>query len=132
MVADWETGQIKLHVIRALLRLRRELAGVFCNVSSVPLDASGPRGSLVAWCRRPGAPLCHRGDSAPHTRVRRAWPLPHRDPALGNTACLIPKSAPPSSVDVSAGRTIAATRGRIDIPSALGVLPIAVLREADS
>ena len=30
-----------------------------------------------------GSHWVHRGDSAPDTRVRRAWPLPHRDPGSG-------------------------------------------------
>ena len=49
----------------------------------------------------------------------------------GDTSCPLPTRAPRSYVDVFTGRTATATRGRLDVASVLGVLPIALLREAD-
>jgi len=133
MVADWETGQIKLHVVRALLHLRRELPGVFANGSYVPLEAAGPRGTnVVAWWRRQGR---HRILAVvPRLALECAGPgrFPTGTRAWGTTSCPIPKSAPRSYVDVFTGRTVAATRGRLALADILEVLPIAVLREADS
>jgi (1->4)-alpha-D-glucan 1-alpha-D-glucosylmutase len=132
MLAEWENGQIKLHVIRSLLHLRRELADVFADGSFVPLKASGPRATnVVAWCRRKG----RRWVIAVIPRLTLECAGPGRFPTgtqvWGTTACLLPKQAPGSYVDVLTGRTLAATRGRLDIANTLGVLPIAVLREAD-
>ena len=133
MLANWETGQIKLHVIRALLHLRRELPGVFADGSYVPLEASGPRGTnVVAWWRRQGSHWVLA--VIPRLTLECAGPgrFPTGTRVWGNTSCLLPKSAPRSYVDVVTGRTVTATRGRLDVANILGVLPIAVLRGADS
>ena len=133
MLADWETGQIKLHVIRALLHLRRELAGVFADGSYVPLEASGPRGTnVVAWCRRQGRHWVIA--VIPRLTLECAGPgrFPTGTRVWGTTACLLPKRAPALVRRRLHGRTVAATRGRLDVANILGVLPVAVLREADS
>jgi (1->4)-alpha-D-glucan 1-alpha-D-glucosylmutase len=132
MVAEWETGRIKLHVIRALLHLRRELPGLFADGTYVPLQASGLSENVVAWCRRQGRHWMIA--VIPRLTLECAGPgrFPTGTRVWGNTACLLPKRAPRSYVDVFTGRTVVATRGRLAVASALGVLPVAVLREADS
>jgi (1->4)-alpha-D-glucan 1-alpha-D-glucosylmutase len=133
MLANWETGQIKLHVIRALLHLRRELPGVFADGSYVPLEVSGPRKTnVVAWWRR------QRGHWVlaviPRLTLECAGPgrFPTGTRVWGTTSCLLPTRAPRSYIDVFTGRTVTATRGRLDVANILKVLPVAVLREADS
>ncbi len=133
MLADWETGQIKLHVIRALLHLRRDLTGVFADGSYTPLEASGPKAAhVVAWCRRQGRDrvIAVIPRLALECAGRSRFPTGTR--VWGTTACLLPERAPRSYVDVLTGRTVAATRGRLDIANTLGVLPVAVLRETDT
>jgi (1->4)-alpha-D-glucan 1-alpha-D-glucosylmutase len=131
LLTDWPNGRLKLHVIRALLHLRRELPDVFAGGSYVPLAATGPRaGNLVAWCRRrrsdwvitviPRLTLEHAG----HGRFPTG---PH---VWSETTCLLPKGAPRSYVDIFTGRAVSATRGRIAAASALDLLPVAVLRRA--
>ena len=133
MLANWETGQIKLHVIRALLHLRRELPGVFADGSYVPLEVSGPRGTnVVAWWRRQGSHWLLA--VIPRLTFECAGPgrFPTGTRVWGTTSCPLPTRAPRSYVDVFTGRTVTATRGRLDVANILGVLPVAVLREADS
>jgi (1->4)-alpha-D-glucan 1-alpha-D-glucosylmutase len=133
MLADWESGQIKLHVIRALLHLRRELPALFADGSYVPMETSGPEAAqLVTWSRRLGRQwvtamiprltfeAAGRGRFPTGTRV---W---------GETSCLLPKGAPQSYVDIFTGRQVGGQRGRLRAADAFGVLPVAVLRVADA
>jgi maltooligosyltrehalose synthase len=53
---------------------------------------------------------------------RRVW---------GETACRLPKGAARSYVDIFTGRSVIATRGRIELASALELLPVALLRVAE-
>jgi maltooligosyltrehalose synthase len=129
MLAEWTNGRLKLHVIRSLLHLRRELSGLFANGSYVPLAASGARAvHVVAWSRR------HGPDGViaviPRLMLEDAGPglSPTGSRVWGDTACLLPKGAPRSYVDVFTGRSVTATRGRIEVGDALAQLPVAVLR----
>ena len=131
LLADWPNGRLKLHVIRALLHLRRELPDVFADGSYVPLAATGPRaGNLVAWSRRRG----QLGDPViPRLTLEHAGHgrFPTGPRVWGETTCLLPKGAPRSYVDIFTGRAVTATRGRIAAASALDLLPVAVLRRAE-
>jgi maltooligosyltrehalose synthase len=131
MLVDWADGRLKLHVIRSLLHLRRELSGLFAGGSYVPLGASGPRAeNVVAWSRRrgpdwviaviPRLTLQHAGRGRFPTGAR-AW---------GETTCVLPRGAPRSYVNVFTGQSVTATRGRIEVASAVNLLPVAVLRVA--
>ena len=132
MLADWETGQIKLHVIRSLLHLRRALPAAFANNSYIPLNVSGPRASNVVACSRRAGPQWLIAmvprltfEAAGRGRFptgRRVW---------GGTTCRLPKDAPESYVDIFTGRAVVANAGCLDVASALGVLPVAALRVAD-
>jgi len=132
MLDDWENGQIKLHVIRALLQLRRAFPDLFAEGSYVPLATSGRRGvNLVAWSRRRGrhwvvavVPRLALEVGGP-----RRFPIGSR--IWENTTCVLPQGAPRSYVDIFTGRRIATTRGRIEVANVLRVLPVAVLRVAD-
>jgi (1->4)-alpha-D-glucan 1-alpha-D-glucosylmutase len=131
MLVDWTDGRLKLHVIRSLLHLRRELSGLFAGGSYVPVGASGPRAeNVVAWSRRrgpdwviamvPRLTLQHAGRGRFPTGAR-VW---------GETTCLLPKGAPRSYVNIFTGQAVTATHGRIEVASALDLLPVAVLRVA--
>ena len=132
MLADWPDGRLKLHVIRSLLHLRRERPGLFSHGSYVPLATAGAKaGNVVAWSRHRGSErviaviprltLGHAGHGRFPTG-RRVW---------GETTCLLPKGAPRSYVNIFTGREAIATRGRIEVASALDLLPVAVLRVAE-
>jgi (1->4)-alpha-D-glucan 1-alpha-D-glucosylmutase len=131
MLADWADGRLKMHVIRSLLHLRRELSGLFANGSYVPLAVSGARaGSVVAWTRRRGSDRViavlprltfdHAGSGRFPTGPR-VW---------GETTCVLPKGSPRSYVNIFTGQSVTATRGRIEVAGALDLLPVAVLRVA--
>jgi (1->4)-alpha-D-glucan 1-alpha-D-glucosylmutase len=131
MLVDWSNGRLKLYVIRSLLHLRRELSGLFADGSYVPLAASGPRaGNVIAWSRRRGS----HGVIAlvPRLTFEHAGPgrFPTGSRVWDETACLLPKGAPRSYVDIFTGRSVTATRGRIEVANALDLLPVAVLRVA--
>jgi maltooligosyltrehalose synthase len=132
MLADWADGRLKLHMIRSLLHLRRELSGLFADGSYVPLAVAGPRaGNVVAWTRRRGSD----GVIAVVPRLtfehagRGRFPTGFR--VWGETTCLLPRGAPRSYVNIFTGRSVTATRGRIEVASALDLLPVAVLRVAE-
>lgn len=132
MLHDWENGQIKLHVIRALLHHRRAFPELFAVAPYVPLATSGKRGAnLVAWSRRRG----RHWVVAVVPRLTLAASGPGRFPTGArvweDTTCVLPQGAPQSYVDLFTGRRIVATRGRIEVGTALDVLPVAVLRVAD-
>jgi (1->4)-alpha-D-glucan 1-alpha-D-glucosylmutase len=131
MLADWPDGRLKMHVIRSLLHLRRDRPVLFTDGSYVPLGATGPkREHVVAWSRRQGSDwviaviprlmLGHAG--------RGRFPVGRR--VWGETTCRLPKGAARSYVDIFTGRSVTATRGRIEVASALDVLPVALLRNA--
>jgi (1->4)-alpha-D-glucan 1-alpha-D-glucosylmutase len=132
MLGDWESGQIKLYVIRALLQLRRAFPDVFAEGPYVPLATSGRNGAnLVAWSRRRG----RQWVVAVIPRLSFAAGGPGRFPigsrVWGNTTCVLPPGAPHSYVDILTGRRLTTRRGRIEVADALSVLPVAVLRVAD-
>ncbi len=132
MLADWETGQIKLHVIRALLHLRRALPAVFAGRSYDALPASGPRAAnLVAWSRRDGRRWVIALIPRLTLEVAGGGRFPTGSRTWGDTACSLPEGAPKTYVDIFTGRAVVARRGRLDVAGALGVLPTAVLRSAD-
>jgi maltooligosyltrehalose synthase len=132
MLADWSDGRLKLHVIRSLLHLRRELSGLFADGSYVPLAVSGARAeNIVAWTRRRGSD----GVIAvvPRLTLEHAGPgrFPTGSRVWGETTCALPKGAPRSYVNIFTGQSVTATRGRIEVASALDLLPVAVLRVAE-
>jgi (1->4)-alpha-D-glucan 1-alpha-D-glucosylmutase len=133
MLTHWPDGRLKLHVMRALLHLRRDLPGVFAGGSYLPLAVAGPRAeNVVAWSRRRGAEwliaiiprltLQHAG--------RGRFPVGPR--VWGETTCLLPKGAPRSYVDVFTGRPVPTDRGRMEVARVLDLLPVAVFRVAGS
>jgi (1->4)-alpha-D-glucan 1-alpha-D-glucosylmutase len=131
MLEDWADGRLKLHVIRSLLHLRRELSSLFVDGSYVPLAVSGARaGNVLAWARRRGA----EGLLAviPRLTFEHAGPgrFPTGSRVWGTTTCVLPKGAPRSYVDVFTGRSVTAIRGRIEVAGVLDLLPVAVLRVA--
>ena len=129
MLADWPDGRLKMHVIRSLLHLRRDLPGVFSDGSYVPLGAAGPkREHVVAWSRRQGSdqvialiPRLTLGEAG-----RGRFPIGRR--VWGETTCRLPKGAARSYVDIFTGRSVTATRGRIELAGTLDLLPVALLR----
>ena len=132
MLVDWADGRLKLHVIRSLLHLRRRLSGLFADGSYLPLAASGARaGNVVAWSRRRGSD----GVIAvlPRLMLEHAGPgrFPTGSHVWGETSCLLPKGAPRSYIDIFTRRSVTATGGRIEVASALDLLPVAVLRVAE-
>jgi (1->4)-alpha-D-glucan 1-alpha-D-glucosylmutase len=131
MLADWADGRLKLHVIRSLLHLRRELSGLFASGSYVPIGASGPRAeNVVAWSRRRGSDWVIA--VIPRLTLQHAGPgrFPTGARVWGETTCLLPRSAPRSYINVFTGRSVTATHGRIEVAGALDLLPVAVLRVA--
>ena len=132
MLDHWENGQIKLHVIRALLQQRRALPDLFAAGPYLPLATSGQRAAnLVGWSRRHGRHWVHA--VVPRLALEAGGPgrFPIGSRVWGNTTCVLPEGAPQSYVDIFTGRRITTTRGRIEVAHALKVLPVAVLRVAD-
>jgi (1->4)-alpha-D-glucan 1-alpha-D-glucosylmutase len=132
MLDRWEDGQIKLHVIRSLLQQRRAFPDLFAEGSYRPVGTSGRAGvNLVAWSRRRGRHWIIA--LVPRLALEAGGPgrFPIGPRVWGNTTCVLPKGAPQSYVDIFTGRRITATRGRIEVASALGVLPVALLRVDD-
>jgi (1->4)-alpha-D-glucan 1-alpha-D-glucosylmutase len=133
MLANWTDGRIKLHVIRSLLYLRRDLAALFTDGSYVPLVASGSRAdNLVSWSLRRGSDeviavvprltLKHAGRGRFPTGPR-VW---------DETAFLLPQGAPRRYVNIFTGRTVATTPGNsVGVAGAFDLLPVAVLRRTE-
>ena len=132
MLDHWENGQIKVHVIRALLQQRRAFPDLFAKGSYLPLATSGRRGAnVVAWSRRRGRHWVVA--LVPRLALEAGGPgrFPIGSRVWDDTTCVLPKGSPRSYVDIFTGRSMTTTRGRLEVASALAVLPVAVLRVAD-
>jgi malto-oligosyltrehalose synthase len=127
MLAGWEDGLVKLHVLRALLLARRGAPELFDRGAYLPLRASGPaadhvmalarhhRGRwVVAVVPRLSVSLAGPGRFA----VRRVWE---------GTAVRLPADAPTELCDVFTGAARQPARRALALDAVLSDLPVAVL-----
>ena len=132
MLDDWENGQIKLHVIRALLQLRRAFPDLFAErFLCSPCDVRAERGEPGGMVAAPRAPLGRRRGPPLGTRGRRSKAIPDRIPDLGEHDLCAPPGCPAVLRRHLHGPAYHDPRGRIEVANVLRVLPVAVLRVAD-
>jgi (1->4)-alpha-D-glucan 1-alpha-D-glucosylmutase len=120
---NWRDGRIKLHVTSAILRHRREHPALFRDGAYMPLALEGEQaGRFIAFLRQyekewlvvvvairlgPDADLARMGQG---TRV------------------VLPAGAPGAWTNILARQGLKANEGRLELASALGGLPIAVVK----
>lgn len=129
MVQDWQDGRIKLHVLATLLRLRRELPGLFLQGEYVPVSAQGVgHDRVVAFLRSLGDDRMLVVGTRWHARGKglvdpEEWP---------GTTLRLPAGMPGRWRDALTGTTVwAHHRGEhleMDLREALTLLPACVLR----
>ena len=135
LLANWEDGRIKLHLMLAGLRLRRSRPDLFLRGDYLPLEADGERSPhLVACARRAGdeavvalvprLPAAVFGSQAPAPPAPDAW----RDLAV----TLPPQLAGLSYRHVFTGEPVELDPGRdgtstLRVADALGHVPVALL-----
>ncbi|HEX4004011.1 MAG TPA: malto-oligosyltrehalose synthase [Candidatus Acidoferrales bacterium] len=136
LLRRWPDGQIKLHVIRAALRCRVQHAEVFADGDFLPLSVTGLRSENVI-------PILRRHDGGhcvlavvPRWLARTYTPaeqLPSAD-FWGDTALLLPESAPKSWSNVLTGESIEIPAIRklrsLVISDTLARFPVALLTSA--
>lgn len=127
LLASWQTGAIKHHVMRAGLELRRALSSG--RLDYVPLEASGALARhVVAFAQSNDS-----GDIAMVIATRLALGLLEGEAALipparwEGTRVAVPMPLPASLTDRLSRRTISISRSTIDVADALRELPVAVL-----
>jgi (1->4)-alpha-D-glucan 1-alpha-D-glucosylmutase len=128
LLAAWPDGRIKLHVLRTLLRLRRERPALFDAGSFQLLTMGGDgRESVVGLVRRSGrqwltafVPRLSLGRTGAERfpTGRRVW---------GDTVALLPTGAPEQFTDVFTGAVVERLDDGLEVARALGLLPVAVL-----
>ncbi|MBI3453359.1 MAG: malto-oligosyltrehalose synthase [Rhodospirillales bacterium] len=127
LIAAWPDGRIKLHLIAALLRLRREEPELFAAGTYEPLDIAGPDADrIVAFVRRGGDKTMivaiQRFFFKPLEQAMAAWPsLP-----VPSAALRPPSEGPATYRNILAGGRIATGQ---ELPAAelFGPLTAAVL-----
>ncbi len=129
LLAAWEDGRIKLHVLRTLLALRRAQPVLFDRGSYHLARASGAGADhAVGILRRRGrqwvvalVPRLMLGLAGPGRFALggRVW---------GDTRLHLPAPAPRELTDVVTGVTLAVRRNAFAVGQALDTLPVAVLR----
>ena len=123
LLENWRDGRIKLHVTSAILRHRREHPALFRDGAYMPLALEGEQaGRFIAFLRQyekewlvvvvairlgPDADLARMGQG---TRV------------------VLPAGAPGAWTNILARQGLKANEGRLELASALGGLPIAVVK----
>jgi (1->4)-alpha-D-glucan 1-alpha-D-glucosylmutase len=128
LAASWQDGRVKLHVLRAVLGLRRDRPDLFAEGQYAPLEVTGRRrNNVVAFARRNRRAWAvtvvprltanlTRGDRLP--TGSRTWPA---------TVVRLPAGAPERWRNVLTGEQLTATGGTLRVGDALGTLPVAVL-----
>ena len=124
LLASWQDGRIKLHVIRALLHHRREFPALFTRGTYVPISITGAHADrLVAFLRQDGeeqllvVALRHLG--AQGSRELRE--------ICGDATLDLP-TQPASWSDLLSRRQVAGRSKQIPAASLLDGLPVAVFR----
>ncbi len=131
----YRDGRIKLHVLRAALRLRRERPRLFDAGAYVPLQVTGPRAAhVVAFARRHEEDwavvaaarwVARLGATAPNQLAGECW---------GTTAVVLPEDAPARWTDrLSARAGVGPAEGRVSLPVArlFATLPLCLLTPGD-
>ena len=123
LLENWRDGRIKLHVTRAILRHRREHPALFREGTYTPLALEGEQaGRFIAFLRR------HENESLVVIAAIRLGP----DAAVGKlgqgTCLVLPEGAPVAWTNLFTRGSTSASGNRLDLASALGGLPVAVLK----
>jgi (1->4)-alpha-D-glucan 1-alpha-D-glucosylmutase len=124
LLARWQDGRIKLHVIRSILRHRREHPALFSHGAYVPLTVTGAEADrVVAFLRQEG------DEQLLVVALRHLGPEGSRDLAqiAGDTALELP-ATPAAWHDLFSPRQVAGRASQLPVALLLGALPIAVLR----
>jgi (1->4)-alpha-D-glucan 1-alpha-D-glucosylmutase len=115
--ANWKDGRIKLTVIRALLRHRREHPGLFAQGSYTPLKITGPHADhFVAFLRE------DRGRQL--LFVAQRWMSPGED--VDEKTFLAPLKSLPSLRELFTRRALETSGAEIPIRSLFDLLPFSV------
>ena len=132
LLADDPQGQLKLHVVRNLLHLRRRKHGLFANGSYRPLSVSGPLEKHVfAFSRCSGEQAVIVVTSRLACTLVRGEPKAPVGQLWANTFVDVPKSIPQGRLmEVLAKQELGSggsLPGRIELTEAFATLPVAVM-----
>jgi malto-oligosyltrehalose synthase len=128
LLKSWPDGRIKLHVLRALLHLRRAEPRLFDRGSYHLVETSGALGEhALGLARRHGRRWVVA--FVPRLTLGRvgAGRFPTGPAVWGRTRARLPVHAPRGFTDVLTGVTIEARGGALDVGRVFGTLPVAVL-----
>jgi (1->4)-alpha-D-glucan 1-alpha-D-glucosylmutase len=122
LLEKWRDGRIKLHVIRAILRHRRKHSALFAGGDYTPLTLEGEHArNFLAFERRHGD---ERLVVIAVIRLGAKFDVA----TLGEgTRLALPEGAPAQWTSLLTAGGIEAREGRLDVATALGGLPVAVL-----
>ena len=125
LVENWRDGRIKLHLIRTILRHRREHPALFREGGYQPLELEGDQAkSFIAFERRHGDERL-----VVLAAIRLGAKLDLAKLGEG-TRLALPEGAPARWNSLLTADSIEARDGKLDVAAALGGLPIAVLGAA--
>jgi (1->4)-alpha-D-glucan 1-alpha-D-glucosylmutase len=120
LLENWRDGRIKLHVTRAILRHRREHPALFREGTYTPLALEGEQADrFIAFLRR------HENESLIVIATIRLGP--DADLAKTGTHLVLPEGMPVAWANILTHESASATGSRLDVASALGGLPVAIL-----
>jgi (1->4)-alpha-D-glucan 1-alpha-D-glucosylmutase len=128
LLRSWPDGRIKMHVLRALLHLRRCERPLFERGSYQLLEASGAMGEhVMGMVRRNGRRWVVA--LVPRLTLARAGAgrFPTAAGVWGTTEVHLPARAPRRLTDVLTGLTIESHGGALNVGHVLETLPVAVL-----
>jgi (1->4)-alpha-D-glucan 1-alpha-D-glucosylmutase len=122
LLERWHDGRIKLHVIRTILRCRRDHPALFREGSYVALALEGEQAkNFIAFQRR------HGNESLVVIAAIRLDPKLDLAALGEGTSVMLAEGSPVEWNNLLTGTVVKAQDGRLDGPSALAGLPIAVL-----
>jgi (1->4)-alpha-D-glucan 1-alpha-D-glucosylmutase len=124
LFSSWHDGRIKMHVIRAILRHRREFPALFARGSYTPLAVTGEHAErVIAFLRQ------ENGEQLLVVALRHLGPGKIRDlkQACRNTTLEMP-STPAVWHDLLSSRQVSGRSRQLPVDLLLNGLPVAVLR----
>ena len=123
LLETWRDGRIKLRLIRAILRYRREHPALFGEGSYEPLTIEGEQArNFIAFQRR------HEGEQLVVIVAIRLGAKPDLAKLGEGTSVLLPDGASAKWSNLLTAQAITATNGRLDVAATMGQLPVAVFR----
>jgi (1->4)-alpha-D-glucan 1-alpha-D-glucosylmutase len=122
LLENWRDGRIKLHVIRTILRHRRDHPALFRDGSYLPLTLEGEQAqNFIAFQRE------HEGGRLIVVAAIRLGPKFDAATLGEATRVVVPEGAPATWSNLLTAHNACAQDGKLDVAAALDGFPVAVL-----